>query len=975
MRTLLLLLATLLLTLSVFAADPDAFRDGEAPPVTVAIGRMAQALVLDGALGEWPADATAILLGQNTQTGRRFAWGGTRDFSGCVRLAWDAEYLYLAADVCDDRLSQATGGAEIWQGDTLELFFNTYPRQQRTDGYWQQAIVPPLKPEARLRATGPPKDFDGVEGATQMRAGGYTLECRIPWKNLAGFTPANGTALGFQVYLDDRDGTGRKTQLLWYPSAISFAQPTHTNILLLRNEGDTSLPRVLAGPPTWCVTDPKTMPVSVVVDVAGAQSATITAIAPFPDPAHVPAPVTFALEQNGERLSLGQGTLAVEGCTGLYNFAVRTADAQGRTLATNTFQAQLVGADFQRMRGLYDSLKTRVAAVGKRDDLDPQWRAGVAAWFTRVSDFVWNEARPEAINRALLAQMLTEYDDIARALTALEAGQDPYLGRTGSFVRAYRSPLTGEYRPLGLYVPTDGNAGKRPLIVLLHSIFADERMLSLLADNFKDLGAIVYQGAAYRQFDWGGVSAAETWAGLEEVKRQYAIDDDRVYLAGYHIGGRGSWQLAMARPDLWAAAAPIFSGIDTSPNYPALRLYPQYAAQAAEVRIPNTNPPAPPVPITDPLEKSLYEQASLVARAENIAHLPLRGAYGEDDPHATAERLALQARLAQLGNPVSTHYVPGAMHGSPADEFRDPAFYQWLLAQRRQAYPKMVSFSATGLRDNAAWWVRVDQMASPAGVARITGAVLDGLVTVDTDNVTAMTLCIDTRLAPAGTTLKVVVNDQTLPAITVGEKATELHLVCMDGGKWAAGTVPAGQKRHGLSGPIDDFQRDRFIFVYGTGGDEATRTALEKRGKRMADWGLGAVFSVKSDVEVTADDLRDAHLLLIGTPANNSLLAKMADRLPLRWTATGLALGGVAVDGPGAGACCIVPNPLAPDRYAVVITAIDEAGYQVWDTRAPGGDYVLGHVETFDGRPRFTPTARGWFDNAWQWTGELCMRK
>jgi len=62
---------------------------------------------------------------------------------------------------------------------------------------------------------------------------------------------------------------------------------------------------------------------------------------------------------------------------------------------------------------------------------------------------------------------------------------------------------------------------------------------------------------------------------------------------------------------------------------------------------------------------------------------------------------------------------------------------------------------------------------------------------------------------------------------------------------------------------------------------------LEKRGKRMADWGLGAVFSVKADRDVTEADLHDASLLLIGTPATNSLLAKMSDRLPLHWTPTG----------------------------------------------------------------------------------------
>ncbi|MFA6293292.1 MAG: sugar-binding protein, partial [Victivallales bacterium] len=716
-----------------FAAAPDIYRDGESAPMTVAVGRMLKPPTLDGVLTDWPADATSILLGHNTQTGRRFPWGGTRDCCGSVSLAWDENYLYIAADVCDDKLAQAVSGAEVWQGDTLELFFNTYPRQQRLDGFYQQAIVPAFKTDTKLRTVGAQKPFEGVEGETQVRASAYTLECRIPWKNLAGFTPAFGTALGFQVYIDDRDGTGRKSQLFWYPSAINFAQPTHTNVIVLRDRGQSSLPQVLAGPNNWCVTDANTMAVSAVCDVPGAKTAVVTAIPPYPDPAHVPAPLSFDLSKAGERISIGQGNMPVKNCEGLYNFSVCVMNEEGRTLSTSAFQAQLLGEKYQRMKSLSDALKKRIDIVRKRDDLDPMMRASVAAWFTRVSAFVHNEARPESVNRALLDQMLTEYGDIDQALTMMETGKDPYAGRSGSFVRSYRSPLTGQPWPYALYVPPtyDAKADREmPLIVLLHSIFADERMLSMMAETFKDLGAIVYQGAAYRQFDWGGISAAETWAALDEVKRLYKIDDDRVYLAGYHIGGRGTWQLAMARPDLWAAAAPIFSGIDTAPNYPALRLYPEYFDTASNPLIPNSKPTMIPDPITIPLERKLFEQASLVPRLDNIANIPLRSAFGEDDPNAAAERLAMQKRLGDLGVRLNTHYVPGAMHGSPAGEFRDPAFYRWLLANKRQTYPKQLKLVVSNLRDNSAWWVSVDQLSSPEEIASIDARIENQNITV-----------------------------------------------------------------------------------------------------------------------------------------------------------------------------------------------------------------------------------------------------
>jgi hypothetical protein len=219
----------------------------------------------------------------------------------------------------------------------------------------------------------------------------------------------------------------------------------------------------------------------------------------------------------------------------------------------------------------------------------------------------------------------------------------------------------------------------------------------------------------------------------------------------------------------------------------------------------------------------------------------------------------------------------------------------------------------------------------------------------------------------------VSVDGQPAIAANIGETAAPLKLVRTEG-KWSVGSVPPGQKRHGLSGPIDDFQRDRFIFVYGTGGDDAQKTAMEKRGRKMADWGLGALFSVKADTEITDSDMKDASLLLIGTAANNRIIAKMADNLPLRSTETGLILGDIKVDGPGSSACITFPNPLSPEHYAVIITSVDDFGYQVWEKRNPGGDYVIGRTNPNADKPTYLTVARGWFTNKWKWSADLCIK-
>ena len=49
-------------------------------------------------------------------------------------------------------------------------------------------------------------------------------------------------------------------------------------------------------------------------------------------------------------------------------------------------------------------------------------------------------------------------------------------------------------------------------------------------------------------------------AFIEQLKSEYDIDEDRVYLTGLSMGGFGTWYTAMARPDLFAAIAPVCGG-------------------------------------------------------------------------------------------------------------------------------------------------------------------------------------------------------------------------------------------------------------------------------------------------------------------------------------------------------------------------------------------------------------------------------
>lgn len=49
-------------------------------------------------------------------------------------------------------------------------------------------------------------------------------------------------------------------------------------------------------------------------------------------------------------------------------------------------------------------------------------------------------------------------------------------------------------------------------------------------------------------------------AFIEDLVKEYGADPQRVYLTGLSMGGYGTWFTAMARPDLFAAIAPVCGG-------------------------------------------------------------------------------------------------------------------------------------------------------------------------------------------------------------------------------------------------------------------------------------------------------------------------------------------------------------------------------------------------------------------------------
>lgn len=149
----------------------------------------------------------------------------------------------------------------------------------------------------------------------------------------------------------------------------------------------------------------------------------------------------------------------------------------------------------------------------------------------------------------------------------LQAGDEP---RTGFINKLYKGP-EGDAKYV-VYVPKSYKGDKDfPLILFLHGSGETgtdgERQIKVgLASAIKKKDNFPFL-AVFPQSQKGGWQAKSNegkraMSILAEVEKSYKVDSKRIYLTGLSMGGYGTWSLALAHPNRWAAIAPICGGGD-----------------------------------------------------------------------------------------------------------------------------------------------------------------------------------------------------------------------------------------------------------------------------------------------------------------------------------------------------------------------------------------------------------------------------
>jgi hypothetical protein len=571
----------------------------------------------------------------------------------------------------------------------------------------------------------------------------------------------------------------------------------------------------------------------------------------------------------------------------------------------------------------------------------------------------WNEFfRAEDIGRAreLLRQGHARAEDLAN-------GRSPWTTATGLVVRGYVSKIDKSVQPYALVIPSNYDPAlprRWRLDAWFHGRGETLSEVNFLYDRQRSPGEFTPANTLVLHL-YGRYCNANKFAGeidlfeaLEAVKKAYPIDDHRISVRGFSMGGAATWHIAAHYPGEWAAAAPG-AGFAETPEY--LRLKPA------------------DIDATPWWERRLWRLYNATDYAENFFNLPVIAYSGELDRQKQAADI-MARHMKEAGLTLKHIIGPQTEHRyHPDSKIQIDRVLDSIIARGRDPWPRRLRFTTCTLRYNRMKWVVLDALDRHWERTRIEVEVngRGDQVSVRTSNVRAFHFELGPGsqvISPAGD-VTVVIDGQSLRMPGAMSDGSYWASFRRDGVKWIAAEPTTGlHKRHALQGPIDDAFMDSFVFVLPSGATTLWVKSEQERAIRewKRQWRGNA--QVRRDTEVTEDDIANSHLVLWGDPRSNRVLAKIADRLPVRWAGDQLMLGERRFPAASHVPIVIYPNPLNPNRYVVLNSGPTqrEADYLTNSRQVPRlPDYAI--VDTSTPANERTPgkiVAAGFFDESWQ---------
>lgn len=523
------------------------------------------------------------------------------------------------------------------------------------------------------------------------------------------------------------------------------------------------------------------------------------------------------------------------------------------------------------------------------------------------------EIMQKAVRYALLHGEFYKKGDEKVALKVLDAahqrldevakGRSPWTEQRGLVVRGYRSDIDGSAQPYGLVIPENLDISKPvPLYVWLHGrgdtntdlYFINDRMSK--AGQIQPPNAIVLHPFGRQCVGFKSAGEIDVLDAIASVKERYNIDEDRIVLMGFSMGGAGAWHIGAHYADQFAAVHAGAGFVDVQ-------------------RYQKVDPASVPW-----YEAKLWGVYDVPNYVRNLFNIPVIAYSGEEDKQKAAADI-MEASFAEHGEKLPHIIGPKMGHKYHPDSLKEVmAFMAEAVKKGRTKFPESITLQTRTLHYPSMYHLAVERLEHHWEDARVDVETREQegreQVVVRTKNVSAFYLPL-----PLGTALII---DGESP----GSYGFEGGFFQKDGGRWmkAPALVNRGphrvQKDRFLHGPIDDAFMTPFMFVLPTGKSKhpAVQKWVDYESQHQIDrWRalMRGEVRVKKDVDVTPDDIQKYNLILWGDSASNSLIKQMAPKLPLQWWHDRVAIAGKEFDSATHVPVMIYPNA-GVGRYVVL---------------------------------------------------------
>lgn len=544
-----------------------------------------------------------------------------------------------------------------------------------------------------------------------------------------------------------------------------------------------------------------------------------------------------------------------------------------------------------------------------------------------------------------------------------------WVGRPGSSVLAYRSEVDESIQPYAVILPRDYSPEEDriwPLHVELHGRNASLNEVSFLHQNDRKP---LKEDIAWIQLNvFGRTNNAYRWAGetdvfeaIADVKKRFKIDDRRITLRGFSMGGAGAWHIGLHYPSKWSSVGAGAGFVETMHHL-------------------SRTEPLPP----------LHQRTTRIYDAQEYAwnafDVPIIGYGGELDPQLFAAK-TMHAKGEELGVPIPILIGPQTAHKFHPDSLKQ--FMSFLEDHSRIGRPDFpnpskIKFITFTPKYNHCAWLTIEEQEQPYEASFVEAAVDPDAkrLVIQTKNIAALRL-------QHGIAEVVVIDDSD--SIKLSDSAAspdaDYFMKREDGWRKLDETESRKyalrefdfadlRKVHNLQGPIDDAFMQPFVCVRPTGSpwspklNEWAIWTLTRFSKEF-DHRLRGIALTVDDQQLTPELIEKKNIILFGDPGSNAVLAKLVDRLPIKWSKDQIEVDGASYSTADHGLSLIFPNPLNPQKYVVINSGhtFHESEFQKSNANLYPylGDYGLIKFDTLpNGGFRETVVTSDLFDARWR---------